>query len=171
MKSLLVRAAAAASVAAVLAGAGALRAQEPNKDAIREIRPAVKQTLAVAGTWSGDWGMYSPPGKNGEQPPALKKMMYPELCKAMDCKVVALPDGRYQATFEGECGRPYKYTIKMMGREAGGVVLFQGSADLGEKDGGVFDWIGRANEKEFVGFFTSAGYTGTFRLTRQPAAQ
>ena len=28
------------------------------------------------------------------------------------------------------------------------------------------DWIGRATDKEFVGFFTSAYYTGTFNLTR-----
>jgi hypothetical protein len=55
----------------------------------------------------------------------------------------------------------------MQGRQAGDVVMFQGSADLGEKDGGVFDWIGRASSKEFVGFFTSRGYTGTFRLTRR----
>jgi hypothetical protein len=37
---------------------------------------------------------------------------------------------------------------------------------LGANDGGVFDWIGKANDKEFVGFFTSAGYTGTFALAR-----
>jgi len=30
----------------------------------------------------------------------------------------------------------------------------------------VFDWIGRATDKEFVGFFSSRAYTGTFRLTR-----
>src|SRR5258708_4799613 len=121
---------------------------------------------AVVGDWSGDWGMYSPPPKSGEVPAALKKMMYPETCKQMDCKVETLPDSKYQATFQGECGRPYKYTIKMVGRQAGGVVKFQGSADLGEKDGGVYDWIGRANDKEFGGFFTSPGHTGTFRLTR-----
>jgi hypothetical protein len=147
-------------------GIGLTRAQETKK----ETRPEKQQTAsgipAVAGAWTGDWGMYSPPPKSGEQPAALKKMMYPETCKVMDCKVEALPDGKWQATFEGECGRPYKYTIKMMGRQAGKVVMFQGSADLGEKDGGVFDWIGRANDKEFVGFFTSQGYTGTFRLTR-----
>jgi hypothetical protein len=84
----------------------------------------------------------------------------------MDCKVEALPDGKWQATFEGECGKPYKYTIKMLGRQVGGAVLFQGTADLGEADGGVFDWIGRATDTEFVGFFTSKGYTGTFRLAR-----
>jgi len=31
-----------------------------------------------------------------------------------------------------------------------------GTAGLGPKDGGVYDWIGRATEKEFVGFYTNA---------------
>jgi hypothetical protein len=79
---------------------------------------------------------------------------------------VETSDGTWQATFEGECGRPYKYTIQMKGRQAGEAVLFQGSVDLGEKDGGTFDWIGRANNDEFVGFYTSKGHTGNFRLAR-----
>ena len=65
----------------------------------------------------------------------------------------------------------YRYTIQVPGRAVGGVVLFQGSADLGEKDGGVYDWIGRATDKEFVGFYSSQGHVGQFRLTRPPAAQ
>jgi hypothetical protein len=73
----------------------------------------------------------------------------------------------WQATFEGECGRPYKYTIKMDGRQAGDVVLFKGTTDLGEKDGGVYDWIGRATQKEFIGFYTSAKYSGVFQLARK----
>ena len=32
----------------------------------------------------------------------------------------------------------------------GNVVMFKGSADLGQRDGGVYDWIGRANADEFV---------------------
>lgn len=147
-------------------GVGLTRAQDAKPTAKPDKKPAAPPP-AVAGAWTGDWGMYSPPPKSGEIPPALKKMMYPETCKLMDCKVEALPNGKWQATFEGECGRPYKYTIKMEGRQAGNVVMFQGSADLGEKDGGVFDWIGRASDKEFIGFFTSKGYTGTFRLARQ----
>jgi hypothetical protein len=119
----------------------------------------------VAGAWTGTWGIYAPPPLPGEEQPAAKNP-YTAQQRAMDCKVESLPDGKFQATFEGECGRPYKYTIKMLGRQAGSSVLFQGSADLGEKDGGVFDWIGRATDKEFVGFFTSRGYTGTFRLAR-----
>jgi hypothetical protein len=158
-----------AGLAILLAGVvgiGLTRAQEAQKETQPEKKTEGGALPSVAGAWTGDWGMYSPPPKNGEQPSALKKMMYPEACKQMDCKVEAMPDGKWQATFEGECGRPYKYTIKMLGRQAGKVVLFQGSADLGEKDGGVFDWIGRASDKEFVGFFTSKGYTGTFRLAR-----
>jgi hypothetical protein len=54
----------------------------------------------------------------------------------------------------------------MSRRAAGKTVLFKGTADLGPKDGGVYDWIGRATEKEFVGFYTNAYYTGVFTLTR-----
>src|SRR5207247_499384 len=93
-------------------------------------KPKTVKPPDVAGSWSGDWGMYSPPPKTGELPPAVKKSMYPDACKQMDCKVEILADGGYQATFEGECGRPYKYTITMRGRRVGSVVLFQGSADL-----------------------------------------
>ncbi len=55
----------------------------------------------------------------------------------------------------------------MDGRQAGAVVLFKGTADLGPKDGGAFDWIGRANDKEFIGFYTSGTYTGTFKMERK----
>ena len=148
---------------AVTGGIGALSVLSPARAQETKSAPLP----AVAGDWTGDWGMYSPPPKSGEVPAAIKKLMYPEKCAVMDCKVKPLPDGKWEATFEGECGRPYKYTITMQGRQAGDVVMFQGSADLGEKDGGVFDWIGRASGKEFVGFFTSKGYTGTFRLTHK----
>jgi len=110
----------------------------------------------VVGEWTGIWGTYNI---------AKSAMAEKDKCKAIDCKVV-VKDGIWQATFEGECGRPYKYTIKMDGRQAGTAVLFKGSTDLGEKDGGAFDWVGRATEKEFVGFYTSERYTGVFQLTR-----
>jgi hypothetical protein len=116
-----------------------------------------KGSLAdVTGAWSGTWGPYDPQqaGKNNEK--AMK----------LDC-AVERKEGVWQATFEGECGRPYKYTIKMEGRQVGDVVLFKGTTDLGEKDGGVYDWIGRANDREFVGFYTSKKYTGVFRMTRK----
>ncbi len=110
----------------------------------------------ISGDWTGTWGVYSP--AQGTTPPK-------DICKRLDAKVEK-KDGTWLATFEGDCGRPYKYKITMEGRQIGKVVMFKGTTDLGASDGGVFDWIGRANEKEFIGFFTSAFYTGTFNLTR-----
>lgn len=110
----------------------------------------------ISGDWTGTWGVYSP--AQGTTPPK-------DICKRLDAKV-EFKSGAWLAVFEGDCGRPYKYSIKMEGRQVGKVVMFKGTTDLGEKDGGVFDWIGRANEKEFVGFFTSGYYTGTFNLSR-----
>ena len=114
-------------------------------------------TPHVTGEWSGTWGPY-------QREPVTASAKKKEL--QLDCTVV-YKDGAWQATFQGECGRPYKYTIQMEGRRAGDAVLFKGTTDLGEKDGGVYDWIGRATADEFVGFYTSAKYTGVFRLTRK----
>ena len=115
----------------------------------------------IVGTWTGDWGAYDP-----AKGVALDK----EKCKQLDCKVVLKDDSSsskvWEATFEGECGRPYKYTIKMDGRQAAETVMFKGTVDLGEQDGGVYDWIGRANDSEFAGFYTSSDHVGVFRLTR-----
>jgi hypothetical protein len=118
----------------------------------------------VTGEWVGTWGISAPP-KAGE---AQTQSRYSGKDLQLDCNVKELSGGAWEATFAGECGRPYKYTVKMQGRQVGEVVLFQGTADLGEKDGGIYDWIGRANEEEFIGFFTSQKYTGHFRLARKP---
>jgi len=123
------------------------------------------KVLNVGGTWTGLWGPYAPPPLDGKEP-GEKKGSYTIQQRQMDCRVEQLKSGKWQAVFEGECGRPYKYTIQMLGRQSGDAILFNGSADLGEKDGGVYDWIGRATEKEFVGFFSSSNYTGNFRLSR-----
>jgi hypothetical protein len=32
----------------------------------------------------------------------------------------------------------------------------------------VFDWVGRADDEQFIGFYTSAYATGTFNLARVP---
>src|ERR1041385_4402983 len=95
-------------------GAGISRAQDDKYAKLR-----AQKAPDVVGSWTGDWGMYSPPPKSGDVPAALKKMQYPDACKTMDCTVEKQPDGTFQATFQGECGRPYKYTIKMAGRAAG----------------------------------------------------
>lgn len=120
----------------------------------------------VIGDWKGTWGLYSPPVPEKEGDAAKPKPSFPAIHFQMDCKVDKVSEGKFQATFEGNAGRPYKFVIKMPGRQVGTVVMFSGTADLGAKDGGVYDWIGRATDKEFIGFFTSQGYTGSFRLAR-----
>ena len=110
----------------------------------------------IVGKWTGVWSAYNP--AQASTPPK-------EQCAKLEASV-AQENGVWVATFEGDCGRPYKYTIKMEGRLVGGAVLFKGTADLGQKDGGVYDWIGRATGTEFIGFYTSAYATGTFNMTR-----
>jgi hypothetical protein len=110
----------------------------------------------IAGKWTGTWSSFNP-----AQATAQPK----EMCKQLDAEIVRNADV-WVATFEGDCGRPYKYKISMNGRLSGGVVLFTGTADLGLQDGGVYDWVGRATAGEFIGFYTSAHATGFFNLSR-----
>jgi hypothetical protein len=127
---------------------GLLAAQGPG--------PATGQAPDVTGRWTGNWSAFNP-AQSSAQPK--------EQCKQLDANVQR--EGEiWKATFEGDCGRPYKYTITMEGRQAGNVVMFKGTTDLGPKDGGVYDWIGRATDKEFIGFYTSAYNTGVFNLSR-----
>ena len=120
--------------------------------------PAAKPSPAVTGQWTGIWW----PHPSGPTAPKLND----KDCARLGCTVVQ-KDNAWQATFEGECSRQYTFTVTMEGRRAGEAVLFKGTTDLGENNGGVFDWIGRADGKEFVGFFTSATHVGEFRLTRK----
>lgn len=144
--------------------------------AARSAEKAPPRPPAIAGAWTGTWGPYVPPVGNEKEAPnkvaggkeaeGKKASPYAAVQMKLDCKVTLLPNGEYEATFEGDAGRPYKYTIKMNGRAAGSSVLFKGTTDLGEKDGGVYDWIGRATEKEFQGFYTSSSHSGVFTLAR-----
>jgi hypothetical protein len=113
----------------------------------------------IVGKWTGVWSSYNP--AQATTPPK-------EQCARLDA-TVAEKAGVYTATFEGDCGRPYKYTISMKGQLAGSAVMFKGSADLGPKDGGVYDWIGRATTNEFIGFYTNAFSSGTFSLKKVAA--
>jgi hypothetical protein len=110
----------------------------------------------ITGVWTGTWSSYNP--ARATTPPQ-------EQCAKLAATIAQNGDA-WQAVFEGDCGRPYKYSITMEGRLVGGVVMFKGTADLGAQDGGVYDWIGRAVDNEFVGFYTSAAYTGVFSLAR-----
>jgi hypothetical protein len=105
----------------------------------------------VTGDWTGTWWPLVP------IPQAVA-------CKRLDCSV-AHSAAAWQATFDAQCDQAYTFAITMEGRQAGEAVLFRGATDLGAQ-GGVFDWIGRATETEFMGFFTSSHYVGQFRLER-----
>ena len=137
------------AIALVLIAGGAALAQGRGA-------PQNAQPPDIAGQWTGTWSAYNP--AQATTPPK-------EQCAKLDATVVA-QNGTWLATFEGDCGRPYKYSIKMEGRSAGRAVLFKGTADLGAQDGGVYDWIGRATATEFIGFYTNAYSTGTFSLAR-----
>lgn len=110
----------------------------------------------ITGAWTGTWSAYNP--ARASTPPQ-------EQCAKLSATITQKGEV-WEALFEGDCGRPYKYTITMEGRLMGSVVMFKGSADLGARDGGTYDWIGRAVDDEFVGFYTSAAYTGVFSMTR-----
>ena len=112
----------------------------------------------IVGAWSGTWSSFSP---------AQATAQPREVCKRLDATVAREADA-WVATFEGDCGRPYKYKITLKGRLVGNVVMFSGTVDLGAQDGGVFDWVGRATTGEFIGFYTSAYSTGYFNLARAP---
>jgi hypothetical protein len=138
-------------VPTMLVIAGFAIAQNP-----RGGRGGPPQPLDIAGNWTGTWSNFNP-AQTTSQPNVV--------CAKLDAKV-ALMNGVWEATFEGDCGRPYKYSIKMEGRQTGNAVLFKGTVDLGQADGGVYDWIGRATNSDFVGFYTNAFSTGFFNLKR-----
>jgi ArsR family transcriptional regulator len=111
----------------------------------------------VEGRWSGQW---QPSGA------ANASTARGQGRKEIACVVKSVGGGTWHATFQGESGHAYAFNVIMHGRQEGDAVLFKGSADLGEQNGGVFDWLGRATERQFVGYYSSAHYTGVFSLKR-----
>jgi DNA-binding transcriptional ArsR family regulator len=114
----------------------------------------------VEGTWVGGWEPSDAANASVARGAGRREIR---------CVVEARGGGLWHATFEGESGHAYKYSVQMEGRQEGDAVLFKGSADLGEPNGGVFDWLGRATEEQFVGYYSSAHYTGVFSLKRAGA--
>jgi hypothetical protein len=117
--------------------------------------PCCNAPCDVTGQWIGTWW-------------PLASTPESKVCKSIGCHVVRNGDA-WQAIFQAECDQSYTFTVAMDGRQAGGAVLFKGATDLGEQ-GGVFDWIGRADSQVFLGFFTSSYYVGEFRLERKKDA-
>ena len=74
-------------------------------------------------------------------------------------------DGTWKAVFDAQCDQYYTFSVEMEGEPAGVAVLFRGTTDLGEQGGGVYEWIGRVNDEEFVGFF--GGFGGQSMIHKQ----
>src|SRR5262249_50348587 len=79
------------------------------------------------------------------------------------CTLQAQEKGQWQGKFTGYCSNQFAYEVQMQGRRDGEAILFEGEANLGEKDGGIYHWTGRIAGAEFTGQYRSAsGKTGKF---------
>ncbi len=73
----------------------------------------------------------------------------------------------WEATFTGYCDRKFVYEVNMKGKQEGDQVVFRGEADLGDKDGGPYQWTGEIVGQAFVGRYSSeSGKKGTFKMER-----
>lgn len=105
------------------------------------------KTQAPSPSWEGTWE-----GSNGH-------------AGELSCLVTAKADGQWEGKFTGTCDRQFAYEVKMDGRRDGETILFTGKADLGEKDGGLYEWTGRIAGDKFMGEYKSdAGKTGKFEM-------
>ena len=102
--------------------------------------------------WAGTWQKDDDPNYGGD----------------LHCTVKQVDDQNWQARFTGYCGRQFAYEITMEGRGEGDTVLFKGEADLGEQDGGLYQWTGRIERDAFAGqYVSSTGKKGSFAMSRK----
>ncbi len=117
--------------------------------------------LAIVGTgcaqskksdWSGTWNSEGrgPGGK-------------------LECVVEPVDSELWKATFTGYCNREFAYKVNMDGRKKKKLIFFQGQADLGEADGGVYTWTGQISGDTFVGYYSGAKgkKAGNFLMSRK----
>ena len=111
------------------------------------------QTAAQSQTrWAGTWKDTRVANHGGE----------------LQCSAQKTGDNQWAARFYGNCGREYSYEVPMAGTSDGKRVAFEGTVDLGEKDGGVYTWNGHMEGDKFVGEYSTArGKAGVFEMTRQ----
>jgi hypothetical protein len=106
-----------------------------------------------ASTWLGTW---QAAGK--------------EDCKELRCAAKHVEGENWQATFTGVCSREFCFEVKMNGVRKGDKIVFAGETDLGEQNGGVYNWAGEIVGDKFTGKYTStAGKDGTFEMKPAPA--
>lgn len=101
--------------------------------------------------WSGTWTDHRREDHGGD----------------LQCDARQVGDKQWEAHFYGNCGRDYSYQVDLVGQVDGNVVKFEGDVDLGEKDGGVYNWSGTMTDGQFSGEYTTAvGKAGSFTMTR-----
>jgi len=105
----------------------------------------------VSGLYKGDWYGPNPDRSLGK----------------LDCSIVRKDAETWDATFSATFGGFGEYDVNLAGRRVGDTVVFEGSIDLGETSGGVFDWNGEIIGDQFNGSYTSKFINGTFRMVKQ----
>lgn len=115
--------------------------------------PTGKTEPALPSRWAGTW--QAADGEHGGE---------------LRCVALHVEGDRWEATFSGYCNRQFVYEVKMQGRQVGETINFTGKADLGDKDGGIYTWMGELANDRFKGSYRSAsGKTGSFEM--KPATQ
>ena len=105
-----------AAVLAVIIGVGCthsdkfsqLKYSEVGKQRAMSVKKV--EQPSISGEWVGTWGVFHPNQTRTAAQDTQRQLV---------CHVAALTPDKWQATFEGECGRPYKYTIQMLGSGLG----------------------------------------------------
>ena len=85
----------------------------------------------------------------------------------LKCLARHLSGEDWEATFTGTGNGKFAYEVVMRGRKTGDKIVFTGEADLGDKDGGLYQWSGEIDGKGFIGRYSSEkGKKGTFKMGR-----
>lgn len=90
----------------------------------------------------------------------------------LTCTITPGETGNWDALFFATFGGVGEYEVDLEGTTQGDAIVFQGSVDLGETSGGVFDWNGTIVGDQFNGTYTSKFINGTFKMdkTTEPDA-
>jgi len=107
-------------------------------------------TDMVSGYYAGDWFGPNPEKSLG----------------SLNCTITAKGADTWHAHFVATFGEVGEYEVPLEGKRVDGKVVFGGAVDLGESEGGVFEWGGEIVGDEFNGEYKASGYVGTFRMTK-----
>jgi hypothetical protein len=106
----------------------------------------------VSGYYVGHW--YGP---NPEKP-----------LGELTCTITPKGPDTWDAFFIATFGEVGEYEVPLEGKREDSKVVFGGDVDLGESEGGVFEWTGEIVGDTFNGNYKAATYVGTFRMKKTP---